>query len=65
MNGIYANSVQWGYVYGGTFTGPVWRAYMNRATEGMDYVDLPQADLGATPPPPAPPTQPAQNQDNN
>lgn len=65
MNGIYANGVQWGYVYGGTFTGPVWRAYMNRATEGMDYIDLPQAELGAAPPPPAPPTQPAQNQDDN
>ncbi|MDO5049136.1 MAG: transglycosylase domain-containing protein [Actinomycetaceae bacterium] len=54
LNGIYANGVQYGYVYGGTLTGPMWRSYMARITEGMEYAGFAPADLGTPPPPPAP-----------
>ncbi|MDO5034864.1 MAG: transglycosylase domain-containing protein [Actinomycetaceae bacterium] len=52
MNNIYANGVQWGFVYGGTFTGPVWHDYMTRVTADMEWVSLPQGDLGPMPLPP-------------
>jgi membrane peptidoglycan carboxypeptidase len=57
MNHIYVNGTQYGYVYGGTFTGPMWRAYMSRVTEGMEPAGFAEADLGTPPPPPPPPAQ--------
>lgn len=57
MNGIYVNGIQYGYVYGGTFTGPMWHSYMARITEGMESGGFPDADLGSPPPPPPSPAQ--------
>lgn len=65
LNFITANGVHYGYVYGGTFAGPVWRDYMIRATEGMEVLPLAQTDLGPRPQPPAPREESDEGEDDS
>ncbi|WIK64042.1 transglycosylase domain-containing protein [Gleimia hominis] len=45
MNGITVNGTYYGTVYGGTFTAPMWKQYMESALEGQEVMNFPEADL--------------------
>lgn len=55
---MYINGVWYSEVFGGTFIGPMWTAYMDAATSTMEVQDIPEAFIGNAPIAPPPPANP-------